>query len=87
MLRRGGGKAEKLLLAGFCLLFASALISPFARMTMQQLMQSDLSNQDISWKYSVYFGLPQAVISLGALVCLLRGFWLRFQPRPREGAA
>ena len=86
MLRRGGGKAEKLFLAGCCLLFFAALLSPFGQMVMQQLRQSALSNQEIAWRYSLMTGLPATVLTLGALVCLIWGFWLRFRVK-REAAA
>jgi hypothetical protein len=84
LLRRGGGRAEKLFLAGSCLMFVSALAGPLL------LGVARSSVEPAPFMPSVQmFGLlmlPVSVLGLAGLVCLVWGFWLRFRSRQREAA-
>jgi hypothetical protein len=81
MVRRGGGKAEKLLLAGCSLMFVARLASPLLSELVQSLMwKQDMSNlakaQTMGW-----VTMPLTAISLAGLVCLVWGFWVKFWRR------
>lgn len=81
MVRRGGSKAEKLLLAGCSLIFIATLASPLVRELVQSLMwEQDMSNlakaQTMGWAT-----LPLSILSLAGLVCLVWAFWVRFWRR------
>jgi hypothetical protein len=78
MVRRGGGKVEKLLLAGCSLMFVAKLASPFLHELVYNLAsQQDMSNlakaQTMGWAT-----LPLSILSLAGLVCLVWAFWVRF---------
>jgi hypothetical protein len=72
MLRKGGGPAEKLLLAGCVLMAFIKLASPFL---------SGLVNR-ATW----IFTIPSSVFNLAGLICLLVAFILQFLNKRREPA-
>jgi LPXTG-motif cell wall-anchored protein len=82
MLRRGGGRAEKLLLAG-CVIFLLADLSriTFAELLIPYAQEHGLAFQTISW-----FNIPTALFGLAGLVLLVIAFWIKFR-RKRQGAA
>jgi hypothetical protein len=84
MVRRGGSKAEKLLLAGCSVMFITSLASPFVRELVYSLASlQDMSNrmmaQTMGWAT-----LPLGILSLGGLVCTVIAFWVRFRIRRQE---
>ena len=79
MLKRGGGKAERLLLIGCCLMLAETLISPFTQVLMRWLIaQQNMSGQRIGITMSIA-QIPLAIISLAGIVCLVIAFWKKFK--------
>ena len=86
MLRRGGARAEKLLLAGCSLVFLVDLINPLVR----ELVRRWMSEQDMSYVSAAQTiglaSLPMTVLSLAGLVCLVWAFWMRFRKERREAA-
>ena len=82
MLRHGGGRAEKLFLAGSILFFIVNLLNPFiGRVLIPWLRDtSDIPRARMSWLISV----PSGLLSLAGLICLVSAFWLRF--RVKKGA-
>lgn len=81
MVRWGGGKAEKLLLSGCCLMFVAQLASPLVselvyRWASQQDMSNRITAQTMGWAT-----LPLSILSLAGLVCLVWAFWVRFWRR------
>lgn len=80
MLRRGGGKAEKLLLVG-CILFLLAELAriAFAELLIPYAREYGLAFQTISW-----FNIPSAVFGLAGLVLLVLAFWFRFRRKRQE---
>ena len=79
MVRRGGGKAEKLLLAGCCLIFVSTLATPFVRELAYRLAsQQDMSNR-VTAQTIGFASLPLGILGLGGLVCLVIAFWMKFR--------
>ena len=85
MVKRGGGKAEKLLLAGCSFMFVIQLASPF----LSELVQSQLWEQSMNYvsraqAMALFVSLPMSILGLAGLVCLVYAFWLRFVTRRRE---
>ncbi len=86
MVRRGGGKAEKLLLVGCSLIFASKLAFPLLVGLVRWLM-SERGMSNIATAQTMRLAsLPAAILSIAALVCLVWAFWLRFWIKRREAA-
>ena len=86
MVRQGGGKPEKLFLAGCSSMFASKLVSSL----IMGLVRWWISEQD---RFTVNIGqamgwatLTTIILSLGGLVCLVWAFWIRFWTK-RQGTA
>jgi len=87
MVRRGGGKAEKLLLAGCCLMFITALARPLLSGLVQSLIfEEGMSNLSRAQMMSLFISLPRGVLNLGGFICLVCAFWVRFIIRGRVPA-
>ena len=83
MLRRGGGKAEKLLLAGCSLMFVIQIALPF----LSGLARLLASEQKMRLQTSVLtFQIPVPTLGIAGLVCLVYAFWVRFRARRQESA-
>ena len=83
MVRRGGGKAEKLLLAGCSLMFAIQLVGPL----LSQLAQWLVSERDMSLiTLGLVNSLPLFTLGIAGLVCLVYAFWVRFRAGRQESA-
>ena len=79
MLKKGGGKAERLLLIGCCLMLAEMLISPFAQVfTIRLIEERTITVQSIGITLGIA-GIPFAIISLAGIVCLVYAFWIKFR--------
>jgi hypothetical protein len=86
MVRRGGGKPERLLLAGCCLMFVAQLASPFVReLVYRWASQQDTSNR-ITAQTMGWATVPLGILSLAGLVCLVIAFWVRFWRKRQEPA-
>lgn len=83
LLHRGGGLAEKLFLAGTCLMFFAALAGPLLLAPARWSIDGAGGTRAGAVTYGLLV-LPLGVFSLAGLVCLVWGFWLRFRPRKRE---
>jgi hypothetical protein len=82
MLRKGGGPAEKLLLAGCVLMAFIKLASPFLSGLVNHLAQNGWSSFRATW----IFTIPSSVFNLAGLICLLVAFILQFLNKRREPA-
>ena len=79
MLRRGGSKPEKLLLAGCSLILINTILNPFTRILLETWMnQEDLSFSSISGMM-VWISIPRGIISLAGFICLVMAFWIKFK--------
>ncbi|MFC1985551.1 hypothetical protein ACFLUK_01545 [Chloroflexota bacterium] len=84
MVRRGGGKAEKLFLAGCSLMFATRLATPLLSELVHLLMlERDMSNIDIAQTMGLAVNLPISILTVAGLVCLVWAFWVRFRGERR----
>jgi hypothetical protein len=79
MVRRGGAKAEKLLLAGCCLMLAVQLISLFLTGLALWLLEYRIS----AWEYGLIRSIA-AVPALAGIVCLVIAFWVKFMRKKPE---
>ena len=87
MLRRGGGKAEKLLLAGCSLMFFTKLASPLLHELVQWLeAERGMSNIDIAQTMGLAINLPFTILSIAGFVCLVIAFRVRFRTGKQEPA-
>jgi len=83
MVRRGGGKAEKLFLAGSGLM----LVSTLARPLLKELSAWLVTEQGMSrvaasgW----FLSLPLGILAVASLVCLVSAFWMRFMTKKQGG--
>jgi len=79
MLKKGGGKAERLLLIGCCLMLAETLISPFTQVLILWLIaERTITAQGFGFIMSIA-RIPLGIISLAGIVCLVYAFWIKFK--------
>lgn len=79
MVRRGGGKAEKLLLIGCSLMFVAQIVNPFLRgLALWMVHEQGMSRASAS---GLAFSLPIGILSMAGIVCLVYAFWLKFKTR------
>jgi hypothetical protein len=83
LLRGGGGRAEKLFLAGACLMFFAALAGPLLLAPARWSIEEAGGTRSGAATYALLV-LPLSIFWLAGLVCLVWGFWLRFRHRQRE---
>lgn len=80
MVRRRGGKAEKLFLAGCSLIFATRLGTPLPHGLMKRLLaEQGRSNIEIIQTTGWAISLPMTIVGIAGLVCLVWGFWVMFR--------
>ena len=79
MVRRGGGKAEKLLLAGSGLMLVSTLASPLLKELSTWLVtEQGMSRAAASgW----FVSLPLGILTVAGFICLVSAFWMRFMTK------
>ncbi len=76
MIRRGGGKAEKLLLIGCSLMFVAQIASPFLRgLALWLIAEQGMSRSSAS---GLVFSLPIGILSMVGIICLVYAFWTRW---------
>ena len=82
MIRRGGGKAEKLLLAGCAIMFANQIVRPFLiGLSTWLVHEHGMSRVGAS---GLVLSLPIGILSMAGIICLIWAFWLRFWIRKQE---
>jgi len=83
MLRRGGGRAERFLLAGSCVMFAKQLFYIPVSAVIELLIVPSMIERGVSrpiavqvFSYnSIFFGL----VGLAGIICLVYAFWTKFK--------
>ena len=78
MLRRGGGRAERFLLTGSCLMLANKLFSVPTVLIVPLLVGSGWSTDRVLPILSGV-GLLLGLVSLAGIVCLVYAFWVKFE--------
>ena len=79
MLKRGGGKAERLLLIGCSLMLAEGLISPFTTVLIQWFIVEHRGDMQSIGLISGLVNIPLSITSLVGIVCLVYAFWTRWK--------
>ncbi len=79
MLSRGGGKAEKLLLAGCSLMFVAQIVRPF--LTGLALWLVAEHGMTRASALGLAFSLPNSILSMAGIVCLILAFWTRWRTK------
>ncbi len=79
MLNRGGGKPEKLLLAGCSLMLVSQVVKPFLTgfalwMIMEQCAKTATTA-------ALFISLPRGILDMAGIICLILAFWLRWKTK------
>ena len=79
MVRRGGGKAEKLLLIGCSLMFVAQVVNPFLRgLALWLIAEQGMSRASAS---GLALSLPIGILGMAGIICLIWAFWLKFKGR------
>ncbi len=79
MLRRGGGKAEKLLLAGCGLMFVAQIVRPFLTgLALWLVHEHGITRASAS---GLTYSLPISILSMAGIVCLILAFWTRWRTK------
>jgi len=85
MLRRGGAKAEMLLLAGCAIKFVEQIYGSFYRGVIAYLMSEQLREGlrlgGSEWRIFAWSGLA---LGLAGFVCLVIAFWMKFRSSLRS---
>ena len=79
MVRRGGGKAEKLLLAGCSLMLLSVVVRPFLTALMLWLVAEQGMTR--AGAVGLAFSLPVSITGMAGIVCLILAFWARWKTK------
>jgi len=79
MVRRGGGKTEKLFLAGSSLMLAHSLASPLLMVLWAWLVSEQGVRRTAASGWVI--SLPLGILALAGFVCLVWAFWMRFMKK------
>ncbi|MFC2004215.1 hypothetical protein ACFLUK_01550 [Chloroflexota bacterium] len=85
MVRRGGGQAERFLIAGAGLKIISNLLILPSFAIRNWLMQEGYSMDSANSVVSGY-GIFCNIIGMAGIICLVYAFWVKFKARNFEGA-
>ena len=86
ILRRGGGRAERFLIAGASLELVSNLLNIPTAAIVPWLVQKGYSITYASSLASGY-GVLRGVVGMAGIICLIYAFWVKFKTTDgREGA-
>jgi len=79
-LRRGGGRAERFLIAGSGLKIISNLLGIVGVFVTPWLVDRGYSHTD-AISFSSGYGIVVNVIGMAGIACLIYAFWVKFQKR------
>ncbi len=81
MLRRGGGKAEKLLLTGCSLMFVSLIGAPFLTGLALWLTSIEPEMMTRAQAAGLILSLPHSILNMAGIVCLILALWFRWRSK------
>jgi len=84
MLRRGGTRPEKLLVAGCSLILLNAILNPFTRILLETWMNQEGAGITSVGRTMVLISIPRMIISLAGFFCLVMAFWIKFKVNKPE---
>ena len=85
MVRRGGGRVDKLFLAGCILMLLGQIGRPFTREAAVYLRGPDTTVLDMG-RISTLLSLPVTLVTLAGIICLVWAFYRKFWTTGREAA-
>ena len=80
MLRRGGGRAERFLLSGSCLMLVSTLFTVPMAAIVPWLVEGGASRVEAASVLSG-FNLFRGLVGLAGILCLVYAFWVMLKVR------
>ena len=84
MLKRGGARAERFLLAGVSLMLLQSLLAiPTSALGIWLNADRGMTNVDIAFWLSM-FGLIRGCVGLPGIICLVYAFWVKFKKRQEQ---
>ncbi len=87
MVRRGGGKPEKLLLIACSLMFVMQLFNPFVNQLIRWLvMEKGMSNLGRAQTMGLLRSIYSTVLGIPGIVLLVCAFWMRFRKKKEATA-
>jgi len=84
MLRRGGGRAERFMIAGAGIKIVSNLLRIPMVFIVPWLIDRGYSS-DYAISVSTGYGIFLNVIGMAGIICLVYAFWVKFKTRSLEG--
>ena len=78
MLGRGGGRAERLLIAGAIIKIAANVLSIPSPVVTNWLIGEGREITDIS-TFSTGYGIVLGIISMAGVLCLVYAFWIKYK--------
>ena len=84
MLRSGGTRPEKLLVAGCSLILIKTILSPLPRIMVDVLMNRDDTGIISIGRTMSLASIPGAIISLVGFICLVMAFWIKLKVKKPE---
>ena len=86
MLKRGGGRAEKFLIAGASIKIAGLFLSVMLPLTtIWFFIRTDTLN-GIPWEI-IFYQTFLSFVSMAGIICLVYAFWVKFKTREIVGSA
>jgi hypothetical protein len=80
MLRRGGGRAERFIIAGGGVKIAGTLLGVFGAFLPPWLVERGYDIND-AVSVSSGHGIAVNIIGMAGIICLIYGFWIKFKAR------
>jgi hypothetical protein len=84
ILRRGGSKPEKLLVAGCSLILLKTILNPFPRIVAEVWANTEGMGAVGFARIISILSIPGAIISLAGFICLVMAFWIKFKVEKPE---
>ena len=83
MLKRGGGRAERFMIAGASLKILSNVLGALSILIVPWLFNEGYRMDNTAWLTSGY-GIFYNVIGMAGIICLVSAFWVKFKARDFE---
>jgi hypothetical protein len=84
MLRHGGTRPEKLLVAGCSLILLNTILSPLTRILIEIWANQENTGITSIGRMIALVSVPSMIISLAGFICLVMAFWIKFKVKKPE---
>ena len=79
MLRCGGTRPEKLLIAGCSLILLNTILSPLSGILIDIWVNQENAGITSIGRAMALISIPRMIISLAGFICLVMAFWIKFK--------